>query len=103
MAQRQEPLIAVELRDDFVYEIECMQGHRTVVALQNPKFEILFELGVMALLDGYPREALSSMAAAVERFHEFHVEAICIHREIPYDTHEKAWETSTRALSTMSR
>lgn len=56
---------SVELRDDGLYQITCSRGHVTVTAIQEQKFEILFDLGAMALLDGYTREAVSSIAASL--------------------------------------
>jgi hypothetical protein len=42
-----------------------------MIALINPKFELLFESGILALQDGYYREAVTSFAASLERFYEF--------------------------------
>lgn len=64
-------LAQVEFRDDGRYELACPQGHRFVTVLQDQKYEILFEIGINALLDGYYREAVASFAAALERFYEF--------------------------------
>lgn len=61
----------VEFRDDGRYELVCRQGHRTVTILQEEKYEVLFEIGVNAIIDGYYREAVSSFAACLERFYEF--------------------------------
>lgn len=49
----------------------CEQGHTTVVTLPIPDFELLFEFGCSALLDGYPREAITAFASSHERFLEF--------------------------------
>jgi hypothetical protein len=65
----------VELRDDAYYEVECRQGHRRSIISTDHKFEVLFESGAMALLDGYTREAVSSFAAALERFYEYWIKA----------------------------
>jgi hypothetical protein len=66
---------------DVEYQTEalegvCPAGHRFSLAIQNLDFEILFEMGAMALLDGYTREAVSSFAAAVERAYMFYVRGI---------------------------
>jgi hypothetical protein len=65
------PIIDVPLGDTPAYDIHCPQGHRIRIVLENPKFELLFESGIRALQDGYFREAISSFAAALERFYEF--------------------------------
>jgi hypothetical protein len=51
--------------------LRCEQGHTTVVALSIPAFELLFDFGCSALLDGYTREAVTSFASSLERFEEF--------------------------------
>lgn len=70
----EHPLVAQ--RDDGLYRVTCLQGHETVVGLQNFKFELLLDSGGMALLDGYKYEAVSSIAASFERFLEFYIRVI---------------------------
>jgi hypothetical protein len=65
------------LVDEGAYEVVCPMGHRNWVALQQLKFELLYEAGVSAIVDGYYREAVSSFAAALERFFEFYVRVHC--------------------------
>jgi hypothetical protein len=87
---------SVELRDDGLYKITCPHGHVTLTALQQQKFEVLFDLGAMALLDGYPREAVSSIAASLERFFEFYVQVVSLKRGISIDEFRTAWEPLSR-------
>lgn len=61
----------VEFRDDGRYELTCSSGHTTTTILQQQKFEVLFEIGAYAILDGYYREAVSSFSTSLERFYEF--------------------------------
>jgi hypothetical protein len=61
----------VEFRDDGRYELTCSAGHTTTTILQQQKFEVLFEIGAYAILDGYYREAVSSFSTSLERFYEF--------------------------------
>lgn len=75
--------VLVEFRDDGLYKVACPRGHVTVTAIQEQKFEVLFDLGAMALLDGYTREAVSSMAASLECFFEYYVLAISLKHGIP--------------------
>lgn len=65
-----EPII-VDYFDGATAIIECARGHKSAVILQCQKFEILFESGASALLEGYTIEAASSFSAALERFYEF--------------------------------
>jgi hypothetical protein len=59
------------LAEDNEYQVRCEAGHVSAVFLDNLKFELLFEMGLNALVDGYPREAVSSFTASLERFYEF--------------------------------
>lgn len=61
----------IEVRDDGCYTATCLSGHRTVTILQQQKFEVLFEIGAHAILDGYYREAVSSFTSSLERFYEY--------------------------------
>ncbi|KXB30773.1 hypothetical protein AT959_08555 [Dechloromonas denitrificans] len=61
----------VGFRDDGRYEIKCSLGHETATVLQQQKFEVLFDIGAHAILDGYYREAVSSFTSSLERFYEF--------------------------------
>lgn len=64
-------LAHVEFRDDGRYEVLCRFGHRSVTIIQEAKYEVLFEIGANAIIDGYYREGVASFAAALERFYEF--------------------------------
>lgn len=61
----------VSPRHDGVYEMICDNGHKRTFSLQMSRFEMLFEIGLHAILDGYTREAVLSFAACYERFFEF--------------------------------
>lgn len=82
----------VEMNNDGLIFSTCSKGHTTVTIIQEQKFEILFEFGCMALLDGYPREAITSIATALERFYEFVLNIICLKHNIDVDTFDKVWK-----------
>lgn len=63
----------VEFRDDGKYKLKCSNGHEATTILQQQKFEVLFDIGAHAILDGYYRESVSSFAASLERFYEFSI------------------------------
>jgi hypothetical protein len=86
-------IINIELRDDARYEFTCLKGHKSIIYLQNLKFELLFQLGAMALSDGYTREAVASIAAALERFYEFYVRVIAFKYGISIEQVEKFWKS----------
>ncbi|WP_198557011.1 hypothetical protein [Enterovibrio nigricans] len=82
----------VEFRDDGRYEINCPKGHSSVTLLQQQKFEILFDIGAYAILDGYYREAVSSFTSSLERFYEFFIKVVCISKNIDWDKTQDAWK-----------
>src|SRR4030095_600787 len=88
--------ISVELRDDSLYKVSCPRGHVTVTAIQEQKFEVLFDLGAMALLDGYAREAVSSIAASLERFFEYYMLVVSLKHGIAYEHFVRAWNPISR-------
>jgi len=67
----------VEYIEEGYYILDCPQGHKTFVMLQEEKFETLFQIGSHAISDGYYREAVSSFTSSLERFYEFCVQIFC--------------------------
>lgn len=82
-----------EVRDDGCYEITCDAGHATRVALKNVKFEVLFELALNAMMDGYQREAVSSFTSSLEQFYEFFWRVTCTHYGIASAEATEAWKS----------
>lgn len=66
-----DELYPTEFRDDGRYEIRCSYGHSTITLLSQQKFELLFDIGAYAIVDGYYREAISSFSSSLERFYEY--------------------------------
>jgi len=81
-----------DLDETGVYDLTCPSNHRTAFCLQNFKFELLFDLGLQAIDDGYYREAVSSFASALERFHEFYVEAALLGAGTNRDVYDVVWK-----------
>ncbi|MEF2247481.1 hypothetical protein [Paenibacillus sp. IITD108] len=66
-----------ELTDEnTIFPVECTNGHKNAIILPQQKFELLFEMGLRALEDGYTREAAFNFATALERFHEYCVKVM---------------------------
>lgn len=87
-----EPIFShLEIGDSNIHEATCARGHTTHIALTQHKHEVLFEIGAMALADGYPREAIATIAAALERFYELCTRVICASRQIPDEQLHAAW------------
>jgi hypothetical protein len=88
--------VHVEVEDKGVYVVVCPKGHKSSHTLSNKKFEILFEMGLLAFADGYNREAVTTFAAAVEEFYR-HITKCIFHSlelykgDLYYET-EKFWK-----------
>lgn len=82
----------LELRDDGAYVWTCPRGHHEMFALQNLRHEVLFEAGCVALLCGFHREAIASVATALERFYEFAIFVLADHHGVTPETVLTAWK-----------
>lgn len=87
-----DEFVTLEFRDDGRYEVCCSQGHTSVTVLQQQKFEILFDIGANAIIDGYYREAISSFTSSLERFYEFCIKVFCENNSMNDDTYLKVWK-----------
>ncbi len=85
-----------QVADDGKYEARCALGHVSKVFLDNIKFELLFEMGVNGLVDGYPREAVSSFASSLERFYEFYWHVVIEHLGIPNGIASTTWKIASK-------
>ena len=56
----------VELNDDFIYNLVCEEGHEQISILKTPRFEILVQIAISAILDGYYRDAVATFSSALE-------------------------------------
>lgn len=86
----------ISFRDDGKYEATCPYGHTTTTILQQQKFEILFEIGAHALIDGYYRESISSFSSSLERFYEFSVRALLFNSQKSDDAFKSCWKHVAR-------
>ncbi len=64
--------VLLDINDDNLYEFTCDKGHISYTTFHEEKFEFLFDFGTLALIDGYTKEAVSTLASAFERFIEFY-------------------------------
>lgn len=88
-----EEMISAELFDDGLLRVHCLQGHTTIAVIQEQKHEILFDHALMALIDGYPREAATGMAATLERFYEFVLKVLCKKHGIEASAYKNSWKS----------
>jgi hypothetical protein len=80
-----------DIEEDNAYVVTCGSGHKMQATLQTLRYELLYESGIVATLVGFHREAVSSIAAALERFFEFSVEVFTNRSAIDAATHDDAW------------
>ena len=85
-------LVDVEVRDDGAYLSTCRVGHAFVSYLNQHLFEMLFELAVNAIVDGYYREAVTSFAASLERFYEYSMKVFSAANAIPDAEFTELWK-----------
>lgn len=81
-----------DIEQDNAYIQTCRNGHEMRMTLQHIRYELLFESGIIAALVGFNREAVSSIAAAQERFYEFATEVFTARVGITPEVHETAWK-----------
>ncbi len=82
----------VDIVDDGCYHTTCPLGHTQTVILENKKFQILFDLGIGALMDGYPGEAVGRVASPHERFYEYSIIVMNDHSGTSADMLQKTWK-----------
>ena len=82
----------VELNDENLYEFVCSKGHRSLTQLQEQKFEILFDIASLALIDGYTKEAVSSYSSSLERFIEYCILVISLKNSVTIEYFSKTWK-----------
>ncbi|HYX72383.1 MAG TPA: hypothetical protein VE732_06405 [Nitrososphaera sp.] len=88
----QDDALIIEITDSNHYQATCPQGHLATISIQANKFEILFEMGAVALLEGYYREAVANLAGALERFMEFYVSVMMIKAGINEKEFNETWK-----------
>jgi hypothetical protein len=89
--QPSEELFAATPEDSGLYRLTCTAGHESVTCLQQMKFEVLFDIGAYAIVDGYHREAVSSFTSALERIYEFYIEVQAAAHKVSVETYEATW------------
>lgn len=80
------------IREDGLYKGKCPNGHDLLLATQTLPHEMLFEIALNAIIDGYNREAVSSFAASMERFFEFAIRVIGNKHSVPPNVLADAWK-----------
>lgn len=78
--------------DEGLYIYQCACGEKNSHTIRKERFEILFDFGALAFLDGYYREAVANFAAAFERFLEFFVRTIWREQRLAPELAERTWK-----------
>jgi hypothetical protein len=88
--------IVVNVNDERYFIMTCPKGHQTLTFIQQPKYKVLFELGMNALVDGYPREAVTSFASCLENFYEFCINQVALHKGVNQTSLSNAWNSMAK-------
>ncbi len=83
---------SVHVGDDEVYSFTCKNDHPNLVYVSNFKFEMLFESGINAMLDGYFAESVLTLTSALERTHETFIDMVTFNKAVPEDLYQSAWK-----------
>ena len=81
-----------QLTDSGIHPVNCNHGHEFVIIFSGAKFEVLFDIGMNAINDGYAREAVSSFTSSLERFYEFFISYSAHKNQIDDSIYEQAWK-----------
>lgn len=76
-----------------LYRTVCGQGHHVVMVADFQQFELLFESALEAFTDTYFREAVSSFAAALERYYEFAVRTLLVEQGVSVEKMIVSWKS----------
>ncbi|MFQ2645985.1 hypothetical protein ACK3ZP_02675 [Aeromonas caviae] len=81
-----------QLADSGIHPVNCNHGHEFVIIFSGAKFEVLFDIGMNAINDGYAREAVSSFTSSLERFYEFFIRYCSYKNQIDDSIYDRAWK-----------
>ena len=84
------------IRDDGLYSGKCPNGHDLLIGTQTLRHEMLFEIALNAIKDGYYRETVSSFSASTERFFEFAIRVLSRNRQVPSPVADSSWNLVSR-------
>lgn len=87
----------LQFSESGLYRWKCEDGHTVALGLNAARFEVLFEISLQALADGYARESVATAAAALERFYEFYIRLIWEARVIDDQVREMLWKAVSKS------
>lgn len=87
---------SIEITDKLLYEFYDVNGKLNRFFIKNPKYELLFDMGMCAYLNGFYREAVLDFAASLERFYENCINIFLIERDLNQNAYgekiEQLWK-----------
>src|SRR5262245_12543889 len=87
----------IQFPHDFIVDFTCSKrGHRNIAYIQELDWEMLITSAGIALSEGYPMEAVSGIAAGVERFMEYVTKVLCGSFGVSREAFEAAWKDVSR-------
>ena len=83
---------SIEITDKLLYEFSCKNGHLNRFFITNTKYELLFDMGLCAYLNGFYREAVLDFAASLERFYENCINIFLIERYLNQNAYGEKYQ-----------
>jgi hypothetical protein len=81
-----------QIPPDGVIFSTCDKGHLSAFVVQAHQFELLSEIALRAIIDGYYRDSVASFAAALERLYEFYIQLVCYENGVEPSNFDTAWK-----------
>ena len=92
VADMQIDIQYIELNPVGYYDFTCVNGHRNIIVLQEPSFELLFQSGIVLFNARYYRESVFNFAASLERFREFCIKVMIFSETQSFDLFKDMWD-----------
>lgn len=86
------PISWSAIPDSGVLHFTCDKGHVSQLIISNERFELLSQLALKAITDGYYREAVASFTSALERAYEFYWTASGLRAGLELEKLDKIWK-----------
>lgn len=90
--------VVMDVTDSRIFRVTCPQGHEAYWLWDADRFEILYELGALALVDGYHREAVLNFYGALETFYGFFARLLAVRMQIDLATFEASWKLVSKQV-----
>ena len=90
-------LYSHSVNESGIYQFTCVHGHNATFVVQEEQFQMLFEISLNAIIDGYYRDAVASATAALERFYEFFTKVVWEAMEVPTLQGDEAWQAVAKS------